>query len=197
MRLLLRSRPSRARGLKQVRLLCGVLIRLVAPLTGAWIETIAVLPVPTRAEVAPLTGAWIETPEALERITEQARSRPSRARGLKQQRPCPASSWRRSRPSRARGLKLPQAPLPCWPPRVAPLTGAWIETRAGVMYREVSVESRPSRARGLKLWPNHGQKSLSRVAPLTGAWIETGQCLYIHTPFFSSRPSRARGLKQA
>ena len=34
----------------------------VAPLAGAWIETIMSLPSVARLLVAPLAGAWIETP---------------------------------------------------------------------------------------------------------------------------------------
>ena len=34
---------------------------MVAPFTGAWIETKDWLPLKTLAPVAPFTGAWIET----------------------------------------------------------------------------------------------------------------------------------------
>ncbi len=77
--------------------------------------------------------------------------------------------------------------------RVAPFTGAWIETsRLGKGSK--TLKSRPSRARGLKpacacfltlgVW----------VAPFTGAWIETAK-LVVENLTVESRPSRARGLK--
>ena len=55
------SRPSRARGLKheQAVLLCEPAI--VAPLAGAWIETIPYHSYAHDEQVAPLAGAWIET----------------------------------------------------------------------------------------------------------------------------------------
>ena len=55
------SRPSRARGLKLVWEPPGAANQLVAPLTGAWIETFPSMPDLYSLAVAPLTGAWIET----------------------------------------------------------------------------------------------------------------------------------------
>ena len=79
---------------------------IVAPFTGAWIETMY-LPMPTRSvAVAPFTGAWIET----------CRLR-SAHRAL-----------RRSLPSRERGLKLGVGVPGIAAQVVAPFTGAWIET---------------------------------------------------------------------
>ena len=79
--------------------------------------------------VAPLAGAWIETGQLLEDGRRRT-SRPSRARGLKQQ----AGRAKRdtgcsSRPSRARGLKHRGAYKTRASGLVAPLAGAWIETR--------------------------------------------------------------------
>ena len=55
--------------------------------------------------VAPLAGAWIETLRwAVVKVI--MRSRPSRARGLKRPLPRKQKNGRKSRPSRARGLKL-------------------------------------------------------------------------------------------
>ena len=54
----------------------------VAPFTGAWIETIILLFDFYTIPVAPFTGAWIETsvdPSG----AKQAESHPSRVRGLK------------------------------------------------------------------------------------------------------------------
>ena len=57
------SRPSRARGLKHCFARIGIITPRVAPLAGAWIETIR-------------SVFWLALPK----------SRPSRARGLKQRR---------------------------------------------------------------------------------------------------------------
>ncbi len=62
--LLRRSRPVRARGLKHGKKQ-SVLLSMVAPRAGAWIETLIGLPaelyVRSRVSVAPRAGAWIET----------------------------------------------------------------------------------------------------------------------------------------
>ena len=55
------SRPSRARGLKQIRVGVDNPCYSVAPLTGAWIETQDCAFLAGILSVAPLTGAWIET----------------------------------------------------------------------------------------------------------------------------------------
>ncbi len=57
----MRSRPTRARGLKQSRTIRLKILHLVAPHTGAWIETNAWDWVTSLFHVAPHTGAWIET----------------------------------------------------------------------------------------------------------------------------------------
>ena len=54
---------------------------------------------------------------------------------------------------------------------VAPLAGAWIETRP-TKSRSITG-SRPSRARGLKLMCLSILAHIKDVAPLAGAWIET------------------------
>ena len=77
-------------------------------------------------------------------------SRPSRARGLKQNPDVEPVIEQQSRPSRARGLKL---------------LDAWACKR--------KVLSRPSRARGLKQVLPLLTGSLTEVAPFAGAWIET------------------------
>ena len=81
------------------------------------------------------------------------------------------------------------------PSSVAPLAGAWIETKVARKIERLR-RSRPTRARGLK----HGEgKSLpykiTTVAPLAGAWIETGCATKCGSKCPASRPSRARGLK--
>ncbi len=55
------SLPPRERGLKLLRVTHITRISLVAPSTGAWIETNLLILVLMVAQVAPSTGAWIET----------------------------------------------------------------------------------------------------------------------------------------
>ena len=56
-----RSRPSRARGLKHIYDGYHRGEAAVAPLAGAWIETLDKLKIIYHIIVAPLAGAWIET----------------------------------------------------------------------------------------------------------------------------------------
>ena len=101
------SLPSRERGLKPW---CGInsdCQTLVAPFTGAWIETALCELLGIDLTVAPFTGAWIET------IDVDGAGQGNRGGSL---------------PSRERGLKRSRQPhTPC-PAHVAPFTGAWIET---------------------------------------------------------------------
>ena len=55
------SRPSRARGLKPGHGSGTQIKETVAPLAGAWIETLTGLTATWPTAVAPLAGAWIET----------------------------------------------------------------------------------------------------------------------------------------
>ena len=55
----------------------------VAPLAGAWIETILRHRLEKPREVAPLAGAWIETSYEKGIMKTVAGSHPSRVRGLK------------------------------------------------------------------------------------------------------------------
>ena len=75
-----------------------------------------------------------------------------------------------SPPARGRGLKH-QCPTTSRQEKVAPRTGAWIET----------TEHALNHRRGL-------------VAPRTGAWIETRQ-LQLSESVIMSPPARGRGLK--
>ena len=77
-----------------------------------------------------------------------------------------------SRPSRARGLKRVGVGSNSVGGGVAPLAGAWIETRSF-----------------------DGLRQAFQVAPLAGAWIETCQLKRDYRYVIKSRPSRARGLK--
>ena len=123
------SRPSRARGLKLGRVNLLALPGRVAPLAGAWIETSSPIDTNAGMPVAPLAGAWIET-------------------GF------PGGVG--------------------WGAFVAPLAGAWIETVL-LLYAPPCAKSRPSRARGLKRALSRALVTAGLVAPLAGAWIETKQ----------------------
>ena len=99
-------------------------------------------------------------------------SRLSRARGLKRARIVRRDRLTVSRLSRARGLKLRMLSRAQTRRRVAPFTGAWIETSSSLR-----------------------RSGSARVAPFTGAWIETTNRLSSFAPT-ASRLSRARGLKR-
>ena len=78
-----------------------------------------------------------------------AESHPSRVRGLKPETWKTLGINRKSHPSRVRGLKLLWSTSSRTGAQVAPLAGAWIETRCtcGRRWRKTS---HPSRVRGLK-----------------------------------------------
>jgi len=57
------SHPSRVRGLKHFGQDRSIYHLAVAPLAGAWIETVGAATLPVVYDVAPLAGAWIETLE--------------------------------------------------------------------------------------------------------------------------------------
>ena len=77
---------------------------------------------------------------------------------------------------------------------VAPYTGAWIETVA-VMPTATSERSHPIRVRGLKRFGCILVAPCICVAPYTGAWIETLSIL-IRYALQWSHPIRVRGLKR-
>ena len=119
------SHPTRVRGLKLLTCL-PILWQLVAPHTGAWIETIHAPTSSLPLTVAPHTGAWIETANAPLGI-RLMRSHPTRVRGLKLYIDTETFSKEPSHPTRVRGLK-PRSQSNTAPINVAPHTGAWIET---------------------------------------------------------------------
>ena len=120
------SRPSRARGLKVRLRTLVVCIMKSRPSRARGLKVPERVDLFAAGDVAPLAGAWIES-AVTGLTTSNGTSRPSRARGLKG-RPCTRhTSSKRSRPSRARGLKARQ--------------GENLGRRNA---------SRPSRARGLK-----------------------------------------------
>ena len=55
----------------------------VAPFAGAWIEMVSPLANPLRSRVAPFAGAWIEINFVPGTYFFEAKSLPSRERGLK------------------------------------------------------------------------------------------------------------------
>ena len=77
--------------------------------------------------VAPLVGAWIETVLFFHNAL-LSQSRPSWARGLKLSRLVVGNPSLQSRPSWARGLKRGYFLAVALAKGVAPLVGAWIET---------------------------------------------------------------------
>ena len=81
--IILRSLPSRERGLKYNQYLSVITVHNVAPFAGAWIE-IDFLPKNIfELLVAPFAGAWIEITCALLLAVIGISSLPSRERGLK------------------------------------------------------------------------------------------------------------------
>ena len=100
---------------------------MVAPCTGAWIET-EILPtfLALPSNVAPCTGAWIETSVGKEGVAVVM-----------------------SHPARVRGLKHRKGFVFCRVKPVAPCTGAWIETEIENDVCQTS-QSHPARVRGLK-----------------------------------------------
>ena len=55
---------------------------------------------------------------------------------------------------------------------VAPFTGAWIEIKKKIAFRNPAPTSHPSRVRGLKYGVAPNRRLYVTVAPFTGAWIE-------------------------
>ncbi len=171
---MLTSPPSRGRGLKLDHSQRGGIATLSPPSRGRGLKLDARDELPQRLGVAPFTGAWIETscrrrshfrrgtsppsrgrglkPSCRPWSTSPRGSPPSRGRGLKLRLPLGCSGRRRSPPSRGRGLKPVRvaARKAARSQRVAPFTGAWIETCSADGTHEILI-----------------------VAPFTGAWIET------------------------
>ena len=99
-----RSHPSWVRGLKRFSPSQLHLKKAVAPLVGAWIETLYSQLVCRFTGVAPLVGAWIET-ESNEILIVRKLSHPSWVRGLKLKIIRVISFRYLSHPSWVRGLK--------------------------------------------------------------------------------------------
>ncbi len=139
------SRPTRARGLKRRYRLGRLCALLVAPHTGAWIETLEIWHEGRCGVVAPHTGAWIETLE----IWHEGR--------------CGVVA-----PHTGAWIETTTECEEIAPRYVAPHTGAWIETGRDLDDCD-GESSRPTRARGLKpvstgaYWPSLGRAPHGRV----------------------------------
>ena len=124
------SHPSRVRGLKLLKVVKikyndGSHPSRVRGLKRPWNPLKA-----RKALVAPFTGAWIETHPALYHLPQLHPSHPSRVRGLKQLEYKIMDNQLGSHPSRVRGLKHAKNGEAFDRLLVAPFTGAWIETSA-------------------------------------------------------------------
>ena len=142
----------------------------VAPLAGAWIETMSKCLAFARHRVAPLAGAWIETGRT-QRLRWLFQSRPLRARGLKQALHSGQHADRVSRPLRARGLKQ--------------------QRKAS---KPKSAESRPLRARGLKHEFAEQAVLAGRRAPHGARELKRGDLLVVAEGICRA-PHGARELK--
>ena len=124
-----RSHPSRVRGLKHRGIPVKHRRPPVAPLAGAWIETLTSYILISRiSESHPSRVRGLKPIRAPECPIPKV-SHPSRVRGLKLLPDIFSPSFGASHPSRVRGLKLTLWPHSLSGARVAPLAGAWIETR--------------------------------------------------------------------
>ena len=81
--MLLKSLPSRERGLKFVTTLIMITRTIVAPFAGAWIEIENPRRLLANMNVAPFAGAWIEIISFCGKGKSPLQSLPSRERGLK------------------------------------------------------------------------------------------------------------------
>ena len=99
---------------------------IVAPHTGAWIETPSFVKSATAVVVAPHTGAWIETGKTLKVVADLVVA-PHTGAWIETFIISVPSVRYSSHPTRVRGLKLDPANNAV-KYRVAPHTGAWIET---------------------------------------------------------------------
>ena len=126
--LVMMSRPSRARGLKPRPETACHNQKMVAPLAGAWIETMSAFDVPVKMPVAPLAGAWIETSMGARACKNGFGVAPLAGAWIETDEELRAKIVATSRPSRARGLKRHAGQARRNALLVAPLAGAWIET---------------------------------------------------------------------
>ena len=166
------SPPSRGRGSKPSQQEEAPTRQGVAPLAGAWIETIWYCSSFSVIRRRPPRGG-VDRNRDRAAVTVNRQRRPPRGgvdrNGEKDMEPT-LVLW--SPPSRGRGSK-PCGRFSCsWFQLVAPLAGAWIETPASCRH-DASKMGRPPRGGvdrngSATKWP-----ARTCVAPLAGAWIET------------------------
>ena len=99
-----KSRPMRARGLKQPIFRCKCFPSTSRPMRARGLKQHLIAPTNKKRPVAPHAGAWIETPTQRTNMAPLP-SRPMRARGLKPEGYGALKERYPSRPMRARGLK--------------------------------------------------------------------------------------------
>ncbi len=199
------SPPSRGRGSKPHQQRITRAAQVVAPFTGAWIETFLIPAQFGRTTVAPFTGAWIETGLGC-RHGRGAQVAPFTGAWIETGR-CPAGySSRLGRPlhggvdrnTATRGtVKLiggrplhggvdrnrQSGALRIGCPDVAPFTGAWIETPTSGR-GAILGKSPPSRGRGSKHKQIRKDSVMNRSPPSRGRGSK---------PFFGAEHSQACG----
>ena len=164
--------------------------------------------------VAPCTGAWIETIEVAQKYT-QGGSPPARGRGSKRLwqgeaetrvcRPLHGGVDRNSSPIRRPSRRRVAPCTGAWietmnsqrrlnPSDVAPCTGAWIETLLSIPDMPDHAQVAPCTGAWIETNPASAALAPRRVAPCTGAWIETvtSRASRLNR---ESPPARGRGSK--
>ena len=159
---------------------------VVAPRTGAWIETGRGFYKLRPCYVAPRTGAWIETRDVGHTLGALA-SPLVQGRGLKQVVPVGDYVHYEVAPRTGAWIETYINGILIQPCRVAPRTGAWIETLLQAVGHGFDVVA-PRTGAWIETQSVKGAQGRGAVAPRTGAWIETKQ-LYVDIQRVGSRPS--------
>ena len=128
-------------------------------------------------------------------MSRPARSPPTRGRGLKQLKGSLEEGYGRVAPYTGARIETAQVTATVNTPDVAPYTGARIET-PDIYPRASAILSPPTRGRGLKHPRGAGAAAAAGVAPYTGARIETRMAHTMRSQA-TSPPTRGRGLKPA
>ena len=124
---IIRSHPTRVRGLKPVEYGATARNQSVAPHAGAWIETCSVIWSSHKDNVAPHAGAWIETLYKYQ-IYANLYVAPHAGAWIETLFEGPDDECSMSHPTRVRGLKQYCREAERFGGSVAPHAGAWIET---------------------------------------------------------------------
>ena len=141
------------RGLKLIYQVIEILLQIVAPFAGAWIEictphgvSLGVQSHPSRVrglkyrqykhqeksrKVAPFAGAWIEIRKWSTRQSLKLLSHPSRVRGLKYCLPSVVQTLSRVAPFAGAWIEILMEFHKVFTWLVAPFAGAWIEIKIG------------------------------------------------------------------